>query len=593
MLALNFLERFHFNESARVSCPFCSSERSKTTAKDLSLIKKPDGAILYHCHHCQVSGSYQPTKKEKQLSAINFDFDFELEKTETTKIHSVPNSTIKKPLEQKHYNWLQSRGISKATADKMKLFSQEKFFQKLSKTSDSIGFPYYRDGAFVAAKYRSFPEKAFTQEEGGAHDFFGLDNIVKGKPIIIVEGEIDCLTLIEAGVENVVSVPAGAPIKVSDGKVNASEDKKFSFIWNAVAILDAAPYVVLATDQDAPGQALAEELARRIGKDKCRLSKFDGKDLNEVWLGIINDPSRTDDPTRNRSEAVLKVKEIVEKSVAYPIAGLSDASVYVDRLNNLFNKGTGKGFSTGFDAVDKIYTVAPSQMTVVTGYPSSGKSNFVDQMMVNLAKSNDWKFAICSFENQPEIHISRLMEIYTKKRFFEGTDRMNDTEKDRAFKWVTDHFIFIDTNSEEPSTIESILSRTKIAIKRMGVRGLVIDPYNYIDLQRKSTETDAISDMLTKVQKFVKGYDLHCWFVAHPAKINRTGVDQPRPDGMSISGSMSWWAKTDNGITVHRKDQVVEIAVWKCRYRWVGMQGETTLLYNKTSGTYSSNNDHF
>jgi twinkle protein len=273
---------------------------------------------------------------------------------------------------------------------------------------------------------------------------------------------------------------------------------------------------------------------------------------------------------------------------------LSDPSHFHDRLNDLYTKGTGKGFSTGYASVDEVYTVAPAQMTVVTGYPSSGKSNFVDQIMVNLAKKSDWKFAICSFENQPEIHISRLMEIYTQKRFFDGKERMSEQEKNDAFKWVQDHFLFIDTNGEEPSTMDSILERARAAVKRMGVRGLVIDPYNYIDLGRKdSTETEAISNMLTRVQKFCKAFDVHVWFVAHPSKITRQGVEQPRPDGMSIAGSMAWWAKTDCGLTVHRKDGFVEIAVWKCRYRWVGTQGETTLLYNKVAGTYAENLDKF
>jgi twinkle protein len=73
--------------------------------------------------------------------------------------------------------------------------------------------------------------------------------------------------------------------------------------------------------------------------------------------------------------------------------------------------------------------------------------------MVNLARDHQWKFAVCSFENQPEIHISRLMEIYTKRRFFEGKDRMTEQDKDIAFKFVKDHFLFIDTNGEEPSTL--------------------------------------------------------------------------------------------------------------------------------------------
>jgi twinkle protein len=555
-----FVEQFHFNESTRVACPYCSTERKKANSKDMTLTRKEDGAVVFHCHHCQTSGSVQP-QQERKLSA-------------------VPNPTIvSNKLERLHYDWLQERGISQQTADKMRLFASEKYFGKLGRSADAIGFPYYRNGALVAAKYRSFPDKDFTQDSGGAHDFFGIDMVKKGEPLIIVEGEIDCLTLLELGIENVVSVPSGAPIKVADGKVLPSEDKKFAYVWNAREIIDAAPYVVLATDQDNAGQALAEELARRIGKEKCRLAKFEKKDLNEVHLG---DPARTE------------VFKVIDSAAAYPISGISDAGTYFDRLNDLYNKGTGKGFSTGYQSVDSVYTVAPAQLTVVTGYPSSGKSNFIDQIMVNLARDHDWKFAVCSFENQPEIHISRLMEIYTKRRFFEGKDRMTEQDKDIAFKFVKDHFLFIDTNGEEPSTLDSILERARAAVKRMGVRGLVIDQYNYIELPKgDGTETNAISDMLTRVQKFCKAHDVHTWFIAHPSKITRQGVEQPRPDGMSIAGSMAWWAKTDCGLTVHRREHHVEISVWKCRYRWVGTQGETTMLYNKTAGTYSENLDAF
>lgn len=550
-------------DTARVQCPFCSSERRKSRLREMTLTKKPDGAILYYCHHCDASGSVQPTRKEYQLSA-------------------VPQPKIlENALQSRHYEYLASRGISKETADKFKLFAGRKWFARLNREEDCVGFPYFRNGALVGVKYRSFPDKDFTQESGGAHDFFGLDNIIPDRPIVIVEGEIDALTLHEAGIDNAVSVPGGAPVKVADGKVAASEDKKFAYVWNAREVLEKAPYVILATDQDTPGQALAEELARRIGKEKCRLAKFNAKDLNEVFNGESDDPSRD-------------VNEILASAQPYPIAGLSDASTYAERLHDLFSKGTGKGFSTGYPSLDTIYTVAPGQLTVVTGYPSSGKSNWVDQIMVNLARDNDWKFAVCSFENQPEIHISRLMEIYTRKRFFEGVNRMTEAEKDAAFIWVKEHFLFIDSNGEEPSTLDSILERARAAVKRMGVRGLVIDPYNYIELDRtNTTETDAISQMLTRVQKFCKANDCHTWFIAHPSKIQRSGVEQPRPDGMSISGSMAWWAKADCGVTIHRQPDHVEVAVWKCRYRWVGTQGETSLIFSKASGTYYEQLDKF
>jgi twinkle protein len=179
------------------------------------------------------------------------------------------------------------------------------------------------------------------------------------------------------------------------------------------------------------------------------------------------------------------------------------------------------------------------------------------------------------------------MEITKEKRFFNGTNRMNDTEKNEAFDFVENHFMFLDSETVEPSSIDSILERARIAVARMGIRGLVIDPYNYIENKTGGAEHEFISGMLTRIQAFAKAYGVHVWFVAHPSKISRSGMELPRPDGMAISGSMAWWAKADCGLTVHRgKGTEVEIAVWKCRYRWIGTQGETVLGYNKSTGTY-------
>ena len=541
----------HVHQHARVVCPNCSDERKKRD-KDL-VINRSGDVWVFFCHHCNTKGIVPVFKRERQpmvqVQSINTNsFDF---------------------LQKEHYDFLSTRGISKETADSAQLFAANKFFRKLNASSKAIGFPYYKDGKLIGTKYRCLETKDFTQDAGGNNEFYGIDLIKEG-PIVIVEGEIDALTLRECGIDNVLSVPSGAPMKVSNGKIDASEDKKFEFVWNSFDILSKAPYITIATDNDAAGQACAEELARRIGKDKCRLTTIPAKDLNEVML-------------RDGADAV---RQVIASALPYPVAGLSEATKYEERLNDLWEKGNGKGESTGYSNVDQIYTVAQGQLTVVTGYPSSGKSNFVDQLMVNLARANDWKFAICSFENAPEIHISRLMELYSQKRFFDGAQRMSQQEKDEAFKWVKDHFLFLDSEGVEPSTIDSIIERARAAVARIGIRGLVIDPYNYIDNGKGQVETEFISGMLTRVQAFAKAYGVHVWFVAHPSKITRSGMDLPRPDGMAISGSMAWWAKADCGITVHRAKPNVEIAVWKCRYRWIGQQGETTLAYDKVTGSY-------
>jgi len=541
----------HVHQHARVVCPNCSDERKKRD-KDL-VINRSGDVWVFFCHHCNTKGIVPVFKRERQ---------------QMVQVQSINTNTFDF-LQKEHYDFLSTRGISKETADSAQLFAANKFFRKLNSNAKAIGFPYYKEGKLVGTKYRCLETKDFTQDAGGNNEFYGIDLIKEG-PIVIVEGEIDALTLRECGIENVLSVPSGAPMKVSNGKIDASEDKKFEFVWNSFDILSKAPYVTIATDNDAAGQACAEELARRIGKDKCRLTTIPAKDLNEVML-------------RDGADAV---RNVIESALPYPVAGLSEATKYEERLNDLWEKGNGKGESTGYSNVDQIYTVAQGQLTVVTGYPSSGKSNFVDQLMVNLARANDWKFAICSFENAPEIHISRLMELYAQKRFFEGAHRMSQQEKNDAFKWVKDHFLFLDSEGVEPSTIDSIIERARAAVARIGIRGLVIDPYNYIDNGKGQAETEFISGMLTRVQAFAKAYGVHVWFVAHPSKITRSGMDLPRPDGMAISGSMAWWAKADCGITVHRAKPNVEIAVWKCRYRWIGQQGETTLAYDKVTGSY-------
>ena len=124
----------------------------------------------------------------------------------------------------------------------------------------------------------------------------------------------------------------------------------------------------------------------------------------------------------------------------------------------------------------------------------------------------------------------------------------------------------------------------------MGVRGLVIDPYNYI---ANTTQTDnehhSINEMLTRLVSFARANDIHIWFIAHPSKMptDQSGTTAV-PKGMNISGSASFFAKADLGVTVHQnKNKEVEIHCWKVRFKWIGSTGKTTLDYDVNSGRYS------
>src|SRR5262249_32175987 len=133
---------------------------------------------------------------------------------------------------------------------------------------DCIAFPYFRNGELVNVKFRALTEKAFAQVNDAEKILYGLDDIADVKTAIIVEGELDKLALEEAGIRNVVSVPDGAPNQVKAGEPDP-EDAKFSYIANCADYLDRLDRIILAVDNDGPGLALGEELARRLGKERC------------------------------------------------------------------------------------------------------------------------------------------------------------------------------------------------------------------------------------------------------------------------------------------------------------------------------------
>ncbi|GAA0165855.1 DNA helicase [Lithospermum erythrorhizon] len=161
-----------------------------------------------------------------------------------------------------------------------------------------IAFTYRRDGMLVGCKYRSV-KKRFWQMKGAEKIFYGVDDIKDADEIIIVEGEVDKLSMNEVGLCNCVSVPNGAPPSVSDKETSIEEDVGFQYLWKEKEYMEKASRIILATDGDIPGQALAKELARRVGIERCWQVCWPKKDefsfcndANEVLVNLGADALR-------------------------------------------------------------------------------------------------------------------------------------------------------------------------------------------------------------------------------------------------------------------------------------------------------------
>ena len=260
--------------------------------------------------------------------------------------------------------------------------------------------------------------------------------------------------------------------------------------------------------------------------------------------------------------------------------------------------GLPRGSLTGWPLVDKYYTVGMGQWTLVTGVPHAGKSEWVDALLVNLAKREDWRFYIFSPENWPlAIHHAKILEKYIGKPFNPGpTLRMDVDDVEAGEAWMEGKFFFC---KPQVPTLMSILGDAALEEpfhkepQRPWKLGVVIDPWNMIEHSRPNnlSETEYVSRELSFVIEWVRTWNAHLWIIAHPAKMQRDRDGKyPIPTPRDVSGSAHFWNKADNCITVHR-DQIedsqdVDIHVQKVRFKHIGHIGLATLRYDRPTGRY-------
>ena len=264
-----------------------------------------------------------------------------------------------------------------------------------------------------------------------------------------------------------------------------------------------------------------------------------------------------------------------------------------DDISSAYYKEEQSGVSTGFIGLDRHYTVMPGQLTIVTGVPSHGKSEFVDALCVNLAMNEGWRFLIFSPENYPIVtHAKKLMRKFIGKpygKMYNGTMTLEESRE--AFRFIETSFLFV-SPGDELITVDDLIDTAK----KEDIDGLIIDPWNELKHRRPQgvSETEYISLSLGQLRTASRHLDIHTWLVAHPKKPDPGRTYRASPPSLyDVSGSAHWYNKADNGITVHRPDVIdgaeTHIHITKVRFRNIGKPtGEEPirLNYNIASGRY-------
>lgn len=544
------------------TCPKCSPTRKNNKAKCLSA-NITEG--VWFCHHCSWSGSLK--KGEWSKAEV---------KREWTRPTYAPPQTA----DDKLMVWFHRRGIPSKVVIRNKIKASEVFMPQAGTKVLAIAFPYFRGGECLNVKYRDY-DKNFRMEANAEQTFYGLDDILPNM-VVVVEGEMDKLAVEAAGITSCISVPAGAPN--ADSKEYSS---KFDFLENSMDQIAGVKCFVLATDADPNGRRLEDELGRRLGKHRCKRVVWpdDCKDANDVLL--------------KHGPEVLQ--SCIMDSRHFPIDGVFTVEDFAQDIDDLYVKGFQRGDLLGYQALDELYSVVPGELTVITGIPNHGKSEFLDQMLVRLVMQHGYRIGIFSPENQPlAYHFYKLAEKYVGKPGF-GRGRFTQAEMAKAKTWCKDHFRFVLPKPED-RTVEKVLGVAAEVVLRDGIKGLVLDPWNEFEHNRANgmSEHEYIGWALMRVKEFARAYGVHVWIVAHPTKMLRdvqlkkdAGIDAYLiPKAYDISGSSNWNNKPEVVMSVYRwfdgpLEGAVEVHIQKCRFKGTGKPGMSVFRYERDTGRYT------
>jgi len=519
-------------------CPSCSKDRSKDKLKCFSFnyAKK-----VGRCNHCGVV----LVEKREYIEPVRY-------KRPQFKPQSIT-------LSDNVITWFANRAISVKTLNLFKITEGKEWMPQVQADRNTIQFNYFRNGELINVKYRD-GEKNFKLVSEAELIPYNLDAVINSKKVIWVEGEMDCLSVHEAGLHNVISVPNGATV----GKNN------LTYLDNCIDLFTDDIEHILAFDNDIAGNCLRDEFVRRLGSEKCsKVTFLNCKDANECLVTYGRDA----------------VKQAIEGRQEFPVTGIFTAKDLHDEIDDYYYNGLPKGAEIGIHDFDSHLNFHPGYMTVVTGVPGHGKSEFVDFVIARLNIAHKWPFGIYSPENYPlQLHFSKFAEKLIGKQF----GMMNTAELGVAKKYFDENFYFI--KPEEDSKLDSILEKAKYLVRKKGIRGLVIDAWNKIEHNWNGSETQYISKELDKLVMFCERYGVHLFLVAHPTKIakdKQTGQYEV-PNLYSISGSANFFNKTHNGICVYRNFTTgrSEIYIQKVKFKHWGKPGSVELEWDWKTGRY-------
>jgi len=532
-------------------CPNCSHTRKKKTDKCMSVSFSLGKAYCFNCG----AVSFEDDNRQSYTEKV-----YELPKQDWQNFTALSDALVK---------WCEEvRGIRQSTLMDFGITEEKQYIPQVQKEQNCIVFNYFESGVLVNKKYRD-GRKNFTQSKGGKPIFYNINSVVGAEKVYIVEGEFDVLAMYQSGVKSVISLPSGA---------NDNDD----YWTNSNEYLSDVKRFVIAVDTDEKGLIIREKIAHRLGKYRCSFIEWKGKDANDDLLSG-------------------NILESIKNEKTFPVTGTYNAFDLSTQINELYQNGVPKTIApqkTCFGKLGDIFSTLSGQMTVVTGIPSHGKSNFLEWYVLNLIDEFELKASFFSPEHSPmEMHMANFIQKAVGKPFYADIDNVAKCTPDdiqRFIEWSKERLYLTGGGTGEVVDWDWLLEKFKEQLFNFGINIFVVDAWNKVQMPKGLSGKDGIDQTLTRITAFCQQNNVQVYLVAHPTKMKKNERGQYElPQLYDVSGSADFRNQTHNGFSIYRHfgesadEQSTDFFNLKTKFSFQGKINDCVKFrYHMPSGRY-------
>lgn len=432
---------------------------------------------------------FQACKKLLYLANI----DYQIEKPIKKKDYKYPKEEqVTKRLKVNKY--LAKRKISIETLDYAGIKQDRK---------GNIVFEYYDLGKnLLTVKYRPARKvekgenKLWCQKDADTTPLlYGMHQIDISKPLVITEGEIDRLAVIESGYKNAVSIPFGS---------ESTTWIEYNWDW-----LEQFEKIIIWSDNDEPGRKMLDKVIPRLGLWRCYEAKGKEKDIN---LELF----------KHGKEAVLKVIEEAKEIPVKDVVDLSEIEFY--------DITKAEGLYTNIKGLDKFLSkLFFGTVNMVVGINGSGKSTFINQILIAEAIEQGYstfifsgeltKPALKSWINFPIAGKKNIEEI-NRGKFQPKGYRVKKEVELKINEWYRNKVHVYD---KEFNIIASeLLEKMEELARKYGVKNFILDNLMMINCNEynKYNPYEAEANFVLKLCEFSRNFNVLINLLVHPSKID-------------------------------------------------------------------------